>query len=115
MRSPDRTFTTTSPIRACRLRRDDLKRLYRIIDDRQIEHRDSILNVFAQQPSETPAQFQERRTRVANSFTTTVNTTGNTSNEVVSGQGEEFSESATIPDSIKAVYYTTVAGPTAIG
>src|SRR5437879_3936012 len=103
-----RTFTTTSPIRACRLRRDDLKRLYRIINERQIEHRETILNLLAQLPTETPAQFQERKDRVANAFTTTVNITGATSNEVVSGEGEQFLDSENIPDSIATIFYTTI-------
>src|SRR5271165_3917883 len=90
-----RTFTTTSPIRACRLRRDDLKRLYRIIND----------------PLE---QFQERRVRVANSFTTTVNVTG-TNQEVVTGQQESFFDTTNIPDNILTVFYTTMAGPAEMG
>jgi hypothetical protein len=109
-----RTFTTSAPIKACRLRREDLARLYRIINDRQIEYGQMLLNRLAQQPHETEAQFQERRTRVANAFVTTVNVTGS-NNEIVSGSGEHFLASENIPDRIVTVFYTTLAGPNAIG
>jgi hypothetical protein len=109
-----RTFTTSAPIKACRLRREDLARLYRIINDRQIEYGQMLLNQLAQQPHETEAQFQERRTRVANAFVTTVNVTGS-NNEIVSGSGEHFLASENIPDRIVTVFYTTLAGPNAIG
>ena len=64
---PVRTFTTSAPIKACRLRRDDLARLYRIINERQIEYGQIFVNqVLAQLPTESPDQFKERQTRVAN-------------------------------------------------
>jgi hypothetical protein len=112
--TPIRTFTTTSPIKACRLRRDDLVRLYRIINERQMEYGQIVLNQLAQQPAESPEQFQERRARVANAFVTTVNITGS-NNEVVTGSGESFLASENIPENILTVYYTTTAGPNAIG
>jgi hypothetical protein len=71
-----RTFTTTSPIEACRLRRDDLARLYRIINERQIEYGQTLLNQLAQQPMESPEEFRARRIRVENEFITTVSVTG---------------------------------------
>jgi hypothetical protein len=111
---PVRTFTTTSPIKACRLRRDDLARLYRIINERQVEYGQILLNQLAQQPEESPDQFEERRARVANAFITTVNLTG-ANNEIVSGSGEHFLASENIPDNILTVFYTTLAGPNSIG
>src|ERR1700730_3283654 len=109
-----RTFTTSAPIKACRLRREDLARLYRIINDRQIEAGEILLNQLAQQPHESPEQFQERRARVTNAFVTTVNVTGS-NNEVVSGSGEHFLASENIPDNVVTVFYTTLAGPGALG
>jgi hypothetical protein len=97
-----RTFTTTSPIRACRLQRDDLKRLYRIINDRLIEYKETVVNQQRQLPNETLEQFQERRMRVANSFTTTVNVTG-TNQEVVIGQKESFFDTTNISDNILVI------------
>ena len=114
---PVRTFTTTAPIKACRLRRDDLARLYSTINDRQIEAGRMFIDQFlVQQPAESPDQFQERRVRVENSFVTTVNITG-ANKEVVSGSGEHFLSSGNrnIPDKILTVFYTTIAGPGAIG
>jgi hypothetical protein len=92
-----RTFTTSAPIKACRLRRDDLARLYRIINDRQVEYGKTFVNqVLAQQPSETPDQFHERQARVMNAFVTTVNVTGS-NKEIVSGSGEHFVTSEIYP------------------
>jgi hypothetical protein len=39
-----RNFEWKVPLPACKLSRDDIKRLYRIIDDKQIEDRDNIVN-----------------------------------------------------------------------
>jgi hypothetical protein len=70
-----RTFTVTSALTACRLRRDDLARLYRIINERQIESGQAVLNQLAPLPDESPEQFEARRARVTNAFVTTVNLT----------------------------------------
>jgi hypothetical protein len=112
--TPVRTFTVTSPVKACRLRRDDLARLYRIINERQIESGQILLNQLSQQPEESPEQFQHRRARVADAFVTTVNVTG-VNNEIVSGSGEHFLASENIPENILTVFYTTLAGPNAMG
>jgi hypothetical protein len=113
--APVRTFTITAPIKACRLRRDDLVRLYTIINDRQVEYGQMLVNqVLAQQPTESREQFQERRARVQNAFVTTVNITG-ANNEIVTGSGETFLASRNIPDNILTVFYTTLAGPNAVG
>jgi hypothetical protein len=110
-----RAFTTTAPIKACRLRRDDLARLYRAINDRQIEYGQIfITQILAPQPQESPEQFQERQARVANAFVTTVSVTGS-NNEVVIGSGEHFLASRNIPDNILSVFYSTITGPNAVG
>src|SRR5689334_14042823 len=109
-----RTYTTNFPIRACRLRRDDLKRLYRIINDRQIAYRQTVLNQLSQLPNESSEQFEARRIRVGNAFTTTVNITG-ANQEVESGQHESFFDTSNIPENILTVFYTTIAGLEAIG
>jgi hypothetical protein len=109
-----RTFTITAPIKACRLRRDDLARLYRVINDRQIEYGQTFLAQLVQQSTETPQQFQERRARVTNAFVTTVNIT-RANNEIVSGSGEHFLAGENISDNILTVFYTTMAGPNALG
>jgi hypothetical protein len=113
--TPARTFNTSSPIKACRLRAGDLVRLYKIINDRQIEYGQMFADqVLVQQPEESPDQFKERRSRVANAFVTTVTITGS-NNEIVSGSSESFLTTDNMPDNILTVFYTTVAGPNAVG
>jgi hypothetical protein len=112
--TPARTFTTTSSINACRLRREDLLRLYRIINERQVEYGQLVVNFVTKLPEESPEQFHERRTRLASSFVTTVNVTG-ANGEVVSGSGESFVISDNIPEHILTVFYTTMEGPNTIG
>jgi hypothetical protein len=106
--TPARTFNTSSPIKACRLRAGDLVRLYKIINDRQIEYGQMFADqVLVQQPEESPDQFKERRSRVANAFVTTVTITGS-NNEIVSGSSESFLTTDNMPDNILTVFYTTV-------
>jgi len=110
-----RAFNTTGPIKACRMRRDDLARLYRIINDRQIEAGQMFTQqVLIQQPTESNEQFQDRRTRVANTFITIVTVTGS-NNEAVIESGEHFLASDNIPDKILTVFYSTITGPNSIG
>jgi hypothetical protein len=64
---PTRNFQWSVPIAACRLSSDDIKRLHRIIDEKQIEDREHIVNsVLQRMPEESPEQFQARRERVPN-------------------------------------------------
>jgi hypothetical protein len=58
-----RTFTVSMPVRACRLRRDDLRNLYRIIQERQSEHRQTVLTQLVQLPTESAEQFEARRAK----------------------------------------------------
>lgn len=109
-----RTFTTNAPLAACRLRREDLQRLYRIINDRQIEYGKEVVSQLGQQPNESVEQFEARKERVGSAFYTTVNVTGR-HNEIVSGSGEAFLAGENMPEEIVTVYYTTAAAPLAVG
>jgi hypothetical protein len=109
-----RTFTVSMPVRACRLRRDDLRNLYRIIQERQSEHRQTVLTQLVQLPTESAEQFEARRAKVANAFVTTVNITL-ANKEVITDSSEHFLASENLPDNIVTVYFTTIAGPTGIG
>jgi len=109
-----RTFTISTPVRACRLRRDDLRQLYRIIQERQTDHRQMVLGQLAQLPTESAEQFETRRSRVANAFVTTVNITL-ASGEIITDSSEHFVNSENLPDNIVTVFFTTIAGPGAIG
>ncbi len=112
--TPTRTFTTTASINACRLRREDLLRLYRIINERQIEYGQLVVRLLSQLPEESPRQFHERVARFVDSFVTTVNVTG-ANGEVVTGSGESFITSDNIPTDIRTIFYTTMEGPNTIG
>jgi hypothetical protein len=101
-------------VQACRLRRDDLRQLYRIIQERQNDHRQTVLAQLAQQPTETAEQFETRRTRVANAFVITANITL-ASKEVITDSSEHFVTSENLPDNIVTVFFSTIAGPSAIG
>jgi hypothetical protein len=109
-----RTFTVSKPVRACRLRRHDLRHLYRIIQERQNEHRQTVLSQLSQLPRESAEQFEIRRARVADAFVTTVNITL-ASKEVITESSEHFVVSENLPDNIVTVFFTTIAGPSAIG
>jgi hypothetical protein len=102
-----RNFNTTSPIIACRLRRGDLNRLYALINERQLEYGKTVLAQLVQEQNESPEQFQERRTRVARAFVTTVSVTGE-NGEVVTGEGDDFLDSVNIPERILSIFYSTV-------
>lgn len=113
--APRRTFTTNAPIKSCRLRREDLGRLYKIINDRQIEYGQFFSqSILAKQPNESAEDFAARQARVLNAFVTTVNITG-ANNEIVSGSGEQFLASGNLPDKLLTVFFTTTAGPNALG
>jgi hypothetical protein len=108
-----RNFSTTSPITACRLRRGDMKRLYGLINERQVEYGKTVLDQLAQQPNESPEQFNARKTSVARAFVTTVSVTG-ANGEVVTGDEEKFLDSINIPEKILTVFYSTVTGPSVV-
>src|SRR5216684_3385758 len=108
-----RNFSVASPIQACRLRGADLKRLYRIIHEKQIEHRDRVISGLSQTASETPDQFAARVSNVRNAFTTTVRVTA-LNGEVVTGHGESFFDSALIPERIVSISYDTSFSPVAL-
>jgi hypothetical protein len=59
-----RNYSTKAPIAAFHMRRGDLKRLYKIINDKQIEYRDRIVNSLSQMPQETADNFEARKIKV---------------------------------------------------
>jgi hypothetical protein len=95
---PSRNFEWKAPIAACRLSRDDIKRLHKIIYDKQIEDRDHLVtNVLQQLPNETAEQLLARRVRVGDACMTTITVTG-TNGEMITGHGESFLDSSIIPE-----------------
>jgi len=73
-----------------------------------------VLGQLTQLPTESAEQFETRRTRVANAFVTTVNITL-ASSEIITDSSEHFVTSENVPDNIVTVFFTTIAGPSAIG
>jgi hypothetical protein len=84
------------------------------MQERQIEHREIFLNQLARLPTESPEQFETRRARVANAFVTTVNITL-ANKEIMTDSSEHFVATENLPDNIVTVFFTTIAGPSAIG
>jgi hypothetical protein len=100
-------FEWKVPIASCRLSREDIKRIYRIIDEKQIEDRDHLINnILEQLPTESPEQFQARRERVRNACRTTITVTG-LNGESIIGHGEAFLDSSVIPEKIATIYCDT--------
>ncbi len=108
-----RNFNVASPIAACRLRSGDLKRLYRIINEKQAEHRDRVVPRLLKEPSETSEQFATRVSNARNAFITTVRVTA-LNGEIVTGHGENFFDSSLIPEQIVSISYDTSFSPAAI-
>jgi len=52
------------------LNRDDLKRLYQTINEKQVEYRDRILAGLTKLPEETEDAFTARKQKVYNAFVT---------------------------------------------
>lgn len=106
-------FSTTIPIPAFHLRRDDLKKLYNIINQKQLEVRDRMMSAIVQQATEAPEQFEERKKRVYNAFVTSIMFTG-VYGERVHGNSQEFLDSHNIPERLTAVFISTSSVPQAI-
>jgi hypothetical protein len=104
---PIRNFEWKVPIVACRLSREDMKRLHKIIEDKQVEDREDIIkNIRKQQPNESAEDFQVRRERVADACRTTITVTG-MNGEIILGHGESFLDDSIIPERIATIYCDT--------
>jgi hypothetical protein len=97
-RSPEawRNYTTKVPIAAFRMKRDDLKRLYQIINNKQVEYRDKLLGNLFKVPPESDEGFAARKQKVHDAFVTSVSITG-LDGEIVTGNNEAFFESSNVP------------------
>ena len=108
-----RNFNTRFPIKACRLKRDGLKRLYGIIDERQKEYRNMLLSTLLQTPNETPTDFADRKAKVSNAFVTSVTITAE-NEEVLTGNRLEIFDDPNFPSRLKSVFYSTLSVPQAV-
>lgn len=108
-----RNYTKRVPISACKLRTGDRERLFRLINEKQIEERDRVLSFLYKLDNETEGEFQERRKKVLDAFVTTVRIQG-FDNEVVTGHGESFFNSGLLPERILSIEYDTAFSPKAV-
>lgn len=108
-----RNYTKRVAIGACKLRADDLKRLYRRINEKQIEAGDRVVSRFWKTENETQEQFQNRCKQAKEAFITTVQIKGANA-EVVTGHGESFFDSGLLPERIISIEYDTGFSPNAL-
>jgi len=101
-----RNHSTKHPLAAARLKQGDLKRLYRLINDKQFEYRDRFMPVLVQQSNETSQQFQDRQTRVYKSFVTSA-TIATSSGVMLTGNEEAFLDPVSLPENIRSVLFST--------
>jgi hypothetical protein len=108
-----RNFQTRYPITACRLKRDGLKVLYRLLDERQSEYRGKVMSGLSQMTNETADAFRERRTKVFNAFVVSVTITAE-NGQVLTGNNERVLDETNLPSQIKSVFYSTHTVPHAV-
>ena len=110
-----RNFSDKVPLAAMVLRKGDLKKLHKIINDKQIEFRDRFMPVLALQPDkETPEEFEARKKRCFESFVTSM-TIQRLNGEMLHGNNEAFLDEANLPDQIGSIYFSTSSVPTTLG
>ena len=107
-----RNYTKRMAIGACRLQVEDLKRLYRLINEKQIEAGNGVVGGFWKTETETQEQFEARCTKARDAFITTVQIKGANA-EVVTGHGESFFDSGLLPERIISIEYDTSFSPKA--
>jgi len=109
-----RNFADKVPLSAMVLNKGDLKRLYKIINDKQIEIRDRFMPVLAQQQTETSGDFEARKKRVYDTFVTSM-TIQRFNGEYLHGNDESFLDEANLPDEIRSIFFSTSSVPSSIG
>jgi hypothetical protein len=108
-----RNFATQFPIAACHLMREDLKVLYRLINERQEVYRDKIVAMQTQQPDETPEGFEGRKKRVHGAYVTSV-TIAAKNGELLTGNNEQIFDAITYWPDVKSVFFSTQSVPKAV-
>jgi hypothetical protein len=108
-----RNFTTRFPIKACRLKRDGLKFLYRVINERQKEYRGRVMAGLSQTQQESAEDFAKRKERVSDAFVTSV-TVQAENGEVLTGNNDQIFDDTAFPTRLKSVFYSTQSVPNAV-
>lgn len=105
-----RSFSTNYPIAACRLTKPDLKFLYKIIDDKQKEHRNVIMKRQSRLSTESESDFENRKNIVHESFVVSVTITAH-NGETLSGNNERIFDDVNFPHRPSSVFFSTSVGP----
>jgi hypothetical protein len=107
-KSPEewRNWNTKVPIPAYRLRRGDLKRVYKILNDKQLEIRERTLPILAIMPNETEEQFRVRKKRVSDAFVVSMTVHG-AGGELSHGNNEAFLDENNLPYEINSILFNT--------
>jgi len=108
-----RNYSTKVPIPAFRIKREELKRLYGMIDSKQLEYRDKIVANLSKLPSETDQDFTARKQKVYGAFVTSVTATS-LDDEMLHGNNSAFFESSTFPERLKSILISTRTVPQAV-
>jgi hypothetical protein len=105
-----RGFSKNVPIAACKLRAQDLKRLYQIINDKQLELGVRMVDLLRLMADETNEQFEQRRIRVRDAYVTAVIING-ANGDVVTGHAGDIFDEPIMPDRIVSITYDTTFSP----
>jgi hypothetical protein len=108
-----RNYSTKVPIPAFRVKRDELKRLYQIINSKQLEYRNRMLATLVKTTSESDDEFEARKEKVHNAFVTSVTATG-PNDETVTGNSDNFFDSSSFPEHLKSIFFSTQTVPQAV-
>lgn len=89
---------------------EDMKTLYRLIDERQALYRDKIVATQFQQSTETPQEFENRKKRVFDAHVTSVTITMK-NGELLTGNTREIFDVVTFWESVKIHIFQYPVGP----
>lgn len=101
-----RNWNSKVPIPAYRLRRGDLKRLYKILDEKQLEMREKTMPLLAVMANETEEQFDARKKRVSDAFVVSMTVKG-AGGELSHGNNEAFLDETNLPYEIQSIFFST--------
>lgn len=107
-----RNYRKRVALHSCKVSTDDLKRLFRIINEKQKRLGEDAVAGLRQMANEAPDAFQQRQLKVQNAFITTARITG-FNNETVTGHGEGVFDSDLLPERIMSIEYDTTFSPKA--
>jgi len=108
-----RNYTKRSPITSCKLGGQDLKRLHRLVNEKQAEVGTRLSSSLSRTAQESREDFDHRVSEVRDAFITTITVTG-ADGQAVTGHGESFFDSELLPTRIESILFDTSFSPNAI-